>query len=84
MREIVDRCNICNSARGAGNHWLLMVEPANASPYFVSWDDARASEDGIGHICGATCAHSALDTWLTKQQAARTAKNEVAIDSSDS
>lgn len=67
MRQITDRCNVCAIERSRANHWLLMVMPANASPYFVRWDDGRAGEDGIGHICGDKCAHQALDEWLNSQ-----------------
>ena len=68
MREITDKCNVCRRTRTSSNHYFLMVEPANASPYFIEWDDHRAGEDGIGHICGVRCAHQAIDAWFNARQ----------------
>jgi hypothetical protein len=70
MREIIDRCNVCEIAKAEANHWYLMIQPANASPYFVEWDEYRAGEEGIGHICGARCGHKAIDAWFNARQQA--------------
>lgn len=69
MREIIDRCNVCKRVRGEGNHWVLMRERHGDSPTFLSWDDEEAGH--LGCVCSASCAHTALDAWLTAQQALR-------------
>ena len=43
-REYVDRCNVCKTVRSDGNHWHMMVIPANSSPYFVEWNEATAGD----------------------------------------
>ena len=63
MIETTIKCDHCKGTRQEGNHWLEL-RYLKGVPYFVSWTP-NAERRGRKHVCGAKCAHTILDRYLT-------------------
>ena len=70
MIETIVKCEVCETARGAGNHWLEL-RYSHGAPYIVKWTKS-SEKPGRKHICGAACAHVLLDRHLTSLVEERT------------
>lgn len=62
-------CDICGIAKGAANHWLLAVLPAEDYPVpGIAFGRLDSPIDGPGirkkHLCGEACAHKLLAQFL--------------------
>jgi len=70
-------CDVCGKSRGEVNHWYLRIpstvwrEPGRPNPLafvLAEWDDEIAREPGVGHLCGAGCAATALSRALGEKK----------------
>ena len=68
-------CNVCGRAKSEDQHdwWLAAVESVSPTPSapeqpvlrVTPWNDFVAHSADIRHLCGARCAQTELDRWMT-------------------
>lgn len=61
-------CDICSHPKQESNHWWLHPQEYHKFT-LLHWDDERANEDGIKHICSESCSSKALSKWMAKASA---------------
>lgn len=68
-------CDVCNKARSERSEdwWLAWLEPVQVTPdapdqsflRMTNWNLLLAHSAGVRHLCGARCAQTLLDRWMT-------------------
>jgi hypothetical protein len=72
-------CDVCNSPRKDVEDWWLawtdQTTPPNGSPQdalrFTRWNHALSHGAEIKHLCGARCAQTFMDRWMSSEDARR-------------
>jgi len=69
------RCNVCGTIKNEDQHdwWLGFIETISPTPkspeqqaFRLSlWNDFLAHSADVQHLCGARCAQTELDRWMT-------------------
>ena len=68
-------CNVCGSLKNEQQHdwWLASIEKITPTPdaaeqpvfRLTVWNDFLAHSAEVQHLCGARCAQTELDRWMT-------------------
>jgi len=74
------QCDYCLSRKGESGQWWLR-RPEAEQFTLLPWDESRAGQSGIEHICSASCASKALWQWMarTNAQSARAATRSLLV-----
>jgi len=68
------RCEVCGKAKSEGSDWWLawaekFTPTPDASPVpqlrFTPWDTLLSHQAEARHLCGARCAQTLMDRWMT-------------------
>ena len=68
-------CDVCGKLMGEAESWWVAVNecmPASndAAPHpvlkLMPWDNLLGHSAGNHHLCGAVCAHTFLDRWMSE------------------
>ena len=69
-------CDVCNSAKGeaSGDWWLAWMEAMQVVPgdqeqpmlKMAGWNLLLAHSPNVMHLCGARCAQTLMDRWMTR------------------
>jgi len=69
------RCEICGKVKNEGSEdwWLSWAEHFSPIPdatplpllRFTPWDVLLSHQAEVRHLCGARCAHTLMDRWMT-------------------
>jgi hypothetical protein len=72
------RCEVCGKAKSAESEdwWLAWAEeflPTPGSPAmpqlrFTPWDVLLSHQAKARHLCGARCAQTLMDRWMTRSE----------------
>jgi hypothetical protein len=71
-------CDVCGDKKGVdGDWWLAWVgcfesgNPGEDQPLIqlTRWQLSQAHAKGVKHLCGARCAGTMVDRWMTVQHA---------------
>jgi hypothetical protein len=59
-------CDICGIAKGATNHWRILVTSfdGHSNLQIAEWDREAADADGVKHACGNSCTQKLVERWL--------------------
>lgn len=69
-------CDVCGDKKVAGGDWWLAWvgcfhsdEPSQDQPLIqlTRWQLNQAHEVGVKHLCGARCAGTIVDRWMSVQ-----------------
>ncbi|HEY0796429.1 MAG TPA: hypothetical protein VGD64_11670 [Acidisarcina sp.] len=70
------QCDVCNKAKGEDEQdwWLawteVMAVPAESEEQPVlkltPWSHLLSHSVGVKHLCGARCAQTQMDRWMSK------------------
>jgi hypothetical protein len=69
-------CDVCGTKKGEGGDWWLAwvdcipgQKPADEQPLIqlTRWQRAHAHSEAVKHLCGARCAGTLMDRWMTAQ-----------------
>lgn len=68
-------CDVCGRAKIEDQHdwWLTYVETISPTPNspelpelrIIPWNEFLAHSADVRHLCGARCAQTELDRWMT-------------------
>lgn len=68
-------CDVCGKLMGEAESWWVAAvdceSSANQSPShpvlkLMPWDNLLGHSAGNKHLCGAVCAHTFLDRWMSE------------------
>jgi hypothetical protein len=69
-------CDVCNKARGEDEQdwWLAWTEEISPTPdaehqpvlKLTPWSLFLAHSAGVKHLCGARCAQTQMDRWMSR------------------
>ncbi len=69
-------CDVCGAQKGDHELWWMAwvdcfegINPGEDQPLMkmTRWQQWQAHQDGVKHLCGARCAGTLLDRWMTTQ-----------------
>lgn len=69
-------CDVCGDNKGeSGDWWLAWVDcfpgekATDDQPLikFTRWQAVHAHSGGVKHLCGARCAGTLMDRWMSEQ-----------------
>jgi hypothetical protein len=69
-------CDVCGNKKAEGEHWWLGwvdcfqgENPDENQPLLqlTRWQRTQAHADGVKHLCGARCAGTMMDRWMSVQ-----------------
>ena len=72
------QCDVCGDKKGEGGDWWLAwvdcfqgEKPEEDQPLIklTRWQTKHAHSAGVKHLCGARCAGTLMDRWMTQQHA---------------
>jgi hypothetical protein len=63
MRVDAYVCDVCGTTRAKSNHWRLVVIDAKGF-HVCDWNDSKAKNKKVKHICGQLCLHKSLDKYM--------------------
>jgi hypothetical protein len=72
------QCDVCGDKKGEGGDWWLAwvdcfqgEKPEEDQPLIklTRWQSKHAHSAGVKHLCGARCAGTLMDRWMTQQHA---------------
>jgi hypothetical protein len=72
------QCDVCGDKKGEGGDWWLAwvdcfqgEKPEQDQPLIklTRWQSTHAHSAGVKHLCGARCAGTLMDRWMTQQHA---------------
>jgi hypothetical protein len=72
------QCDVCGDKKGEGGDWWLAwvdcfpgEKPEEDQPLIklTRWQPHHAHSAGVKHLCGARCAGTLMDRWMTQQHA---------------
>lgn len=78
-------CDVCGKQKAGSERWWMAwmdcFEGANAGENqplikLTRWEHRQAHEEGVKHLCGARCAGTLMDRWMTAQHEDPTAHCE--------
>ncbi len=70
------QCDVCGNSKGEREMWWMawvdcfpLAEGGETQPLMkiTRWEVRQAHEGGVKHLCGARCAGTLLDRWMTEQ-----------------
>ncbi len=70
------QCDVCGNQKGDSELWWIAwvdcfegISPGDDQPLIklTRWQQRQAHQDGVKHLCGARCAGTMLDRWMTVQ-----------------
>lgn len=71
-------CDVCNKAKDEDTEdwWLAWSETVAGAPgdpnqpvvKLTPWNSFLAHSSEMQHLCGARCAHTILDRWMTAEK----------------
>lgn len=70
------QCDVCGSQKNHNDLWWLAwtdcfegISPGDDQPLIklTRWQQRQAHEEGVKHLCGARCAGTLIDRWMTAQ-----------------
>ncbi len=69
-------CDVCNKAKSeaSGDWWLAWMDQMQVVPddtpqpmlKMAGWNLILAHSPGVMHLCGARCAQTLMDRWMTR------------------
>jgi hypothetical protein len=69
-------CDVCSKSKGeeSGDWWLAWMDAMQVVPdqpsqpmlKMAGWHLLLAHTPGVMHLCGARCAQTLMDRWMTK------------------
>ena len=69
-------CDVCNKAKSeaSGDLWLAWMDQMQVVPgdptqpmlKMAGWNLILAHSPGVMHLCGARCAQTFMDRWMTR------------------
>ncbi|QNI30544.1 hypothetical protein H7849_15495 [Alloacidobacterium dinghuense] len=69
------RCEVCGKAKSGESEdwWLAWAEQFSPTPdaqplpqlRFTPWDVLLSHQPDVRHLCGARCAQTVMDRWMT-------------------
>jgi hypothetical protein len=70
-------CDVCGKKKESEGWWLAWVDcfPGQRAQEdqplikLTRWQAYHAHSDGVRHLCGARCAGTLMDRWMTEQHA---------------
>jgi len=72
------QCDVCGDKKGEdGDWWLAWVDCFHGEKReqdqplikLTRWQSTHAHSAGVKHLCGARCAGTLMDRWMTQQHA---------------
>jgi hypothetical protein len=78
-------CDYCGVQKRESNHWWFSYKISASFPQFSlrAWDDERASQGDVEHICGQECAQKALAKYMASVDSANAGKPQPANESQE-
>ena len=70
------QCDVCGNSKGETELWWMAwvdcfegggVGESQPLMKVTRWQTHQAHEEGVKHLCGARCAGTMLDRWMTTQ-----------------
>ncbi len=70
------QCDVCGNQKNDSELWWMAwvdcfdgagVGENQPLMKMTRWERRQAHEDGVKHLCGARCAGTLLDRWMTEQ-----------------
>jgi hypothetical protein len=69
-------CDVCGRAKNEDQHdwWLAFTDTLSPTPNapeqpllkLTPWNDFLSHSAEVRHLCGARCAHTGVDRWMTQ------------------
>lgn len=59
------QCDYCPEKKGLTNHWHLRIK--GAAFMLIPWDELKAEQPEVEHICSESCAIKALSLYMAKR-----------------